>query len=68
MKKLSVLFLSLFLTLNIFAVEQIYVGAPKAPPVLPVLRMMETNALGKDYKICMFSFIRINHIIIFFFF
>ena len=38
MKKLSILFLSLFLTLNIFAVEQIYVGAPKAPPVLPVLR------------------------------
>ena len=51
MKKLSVLFLSLFLALNVFAVEQIYVGAPKAPPVLPVLRMMETNALGKDYKI-----------------
>ena len=51
MKKLSILFLSLFLTLNIFAVEQIYVGAPKAPPVLPVLRMMETNALGKEYKI-----------------
>lgn len=51
MKKLSILFLSLFLTLNIFAVEQIYVGAPKAPPVLPVLRMMQTNALGKDYKI-----------------
>ena len=51
MKKLSILFLSLFLTLNIFAVEQIYVGAPKAPPVLPVLRMMETNALGKEYEI-----------------
>ena len=51
MKKLSVLFLSLFLALNVFAVEQIYVGAPKAPPVLPVLRMMETNALGKEYKI-----------------
>lgn len=51
MKKLISLFLSLFLTLNIFAVEQIYVGAPKAPPVLPVLRMIETNALGKDYKI-----------------
>lgn len=51
MEKLSMLFLSLLLTLNVFAVEQIYVGAPKAPPVLPVLKMMETNVLGKEYKI-----------------
>ena len=54
MKKFKSLFLSLFLMLNmsIFGAEKtIYVGAPKAPPVLPVLRMIETNALGKDYKI-----------------
>ena len=54
MKKFKSLFFSLFLILSIalFGAEKtIYVGAPKAPPVLPVLRMMETNALGKDYKI-----------------
>lgn len=54
MKKFKSLFFSLFLILSIalFGAEKtIYVGAPKAPPVLPVLRMIETNALGKDYKI-----------------
>ncbi|AVQ21630.1 ABC transporter substrate-binding protein [Fusobacterium necrophorum subsp. funduliforme] len=51
MKKCFSLFFSLFLTLHTFAIEQIYVGAPKAPPVLPILRMMEINALGKEYTI-----------------
>nr|WP_314656200.1 ABC transporter substrate-binding protein [uncultured Fusobacterium sp.] len=54
MKKFKSLLFSLFLILSmvIFGAEKtIYVGAPKAPPILPVLRMMETNALGKDYKI-----------------
>lgn len=54
MKKIYSLVLSLFLVVSsvLFGAEKtVFVGVPKAPPALPVLRMMETNALGENYKI-----------------
>lgn len=34
-----------------FAKENIVVGVPKAPPAFPIIRMIETNALGDDYNL-----------------
>lgn len=45
---------ALFIALNCaaFAKEQVIrIGMPKAPPALPVLRMIQSNALGENVKI-----------------
>ncbi len=45
------------MTLSVFAASKksketvIRVGIPKAPPALPIIRMIETNALGDDAKV-----------------
>ena len=45
------------MTLSVFAASEksketvIRVGIPKAPPALPIIRMIETNALGDDAKV-----------------
>lgn len=54
MKKITNLFIILYTLFagDILATEKtICVGAPKAPPVLPILRMIDTDALGKGYNI-----------------
>lgn len=45
------------MALSVFAASKksketvIRVGIPKAPPALPIIRMIETNALGDDAKV-----------------
>ena len=54
MKKIVFAAAALFIALNCaaFAKEQVIrIGMPKAPPALPVLRMIESNALGENVKI-----------------
>ena len=54
MKKILSVAAALFIALNcaVFAKEQVIrIGMPKAPPALPVLRMIESNALGENVKI-----------------
>lgn len=56
MKKISNIILSIFFLFSmiIFAStpkKTINVGVPKAPPALPILRMIDSNALGDEYNV-----------------
>lgn len=57
MKKLIAMAFIVFMATAIFAAPKkdngtvIRVGIPKAPPALPIIRMIESNALGDDVKI-----------------
>ena len=51
MKKILSVAAALFIVFGAaaFAKEQVIrIGMPKAPPALPVLRMIESNALGEN--------------------